>query len=197
MVAWVKCNFAKVTIAPYLDQSQLIFIINVVLIGDYFIAADRADMVRTYKRKTLPPSYSKEDLKTVMESVKSGRMTIYRAAKLYKIPKATLFKHVKGSRGVKSQMLGRPTALLFHEEKKIADCLKLMEKRGYGLSKKEILEMIGRYVNENNIPTPFRGGVPGNEFFSRFKRTHNLSLKKPQSVEVTSGEVSERMKETE
>jgi len=68
-------------------------------------------------------------------------------------------------RGVKSQTLGRPTALPFHEEKKIADCLKLMEKRGYGLSKKEILETIGRYVNENKIPTPFRGGVPGDDFF--------------------------------
>jgi hypothetical protein len=46
-------------------------------------------MVRTYKRKTLPPSYLKEDLNTAMENVKSGLMTLYRAAKLYKIPKAT------------------------------------------------------------------------------------------------------------
>jgi hypothetical protein len=31
---------------------------------------------------------------------------------------------------------GRPTAVPFHEEKEIADCLKLMEKWGFGLSKK-------------------------------------------------------------
>jgi hypothetical protein len=92
-------------------------------------------------------------------------MTLYWAAKLYKITKATLFKHVKGLRGVKSQTLGRPTALPFHEEKKIAGCLKLMEKWGFGLSKKEVLETIGRHVNENKIPTPFRGGVPGDDFF--------------------------------
>jgi hypothetical protein len=53
-------------------------------------------------------------------------MTLYTAAKLYTIPKATLFKHVKGLRGVKSQMLGQPTALPFHKEKKIAECFKLM-----------------------------------------------------------------------
>jgi hypothetical protein len=74
----------------------------------------------------------KEDLNTAVENVRSGRMTLYRAAKLYKIPKATLFKHAKGMRGVKSQTFGRRTALPFHEEKKL-QCLKLMEKWGFGL----------------------------------------------------------------
>jgi hypothetical protein len=55
---------------------------------------------------------------------------------------------------------------------------------GFGLSKKEVLEMIGQYVNKNKIPTPFRGGVPGDDFFICFKRTHKLSLKKPQSIEA-------------
>jgi hypothetical protein len=32
----------------------------------------------------------------------------------------------------------------------------LIEKLGFGLSKKEVLETIGQYVNENKIPTPFR-----------------------------------------
>jgi hypothetical protein len=41
---------------------------------------------------------------------------------------------------------------------KIAECLKLMEKWSFGLSK-NVLETIGRYVNENKITTSFRGGV--------------------------------------
>jgi hypothetical protein len=94
------------------------------------------------------------------------------------------YLNVKGLGGVKSQRLGRPTAVRYNEEKKSADCLTLMEKWGFGLSKKEVLETIGRYVNENKIPTPFRGlGVPGDDFIIRLKRTHRLSLKKPQSVE--------------
>jgi hypothetical protein len=55
-----------------------------------------------------------------------------------------------------------------------------MEKWGFGLSKKEILETISWYVNENKITATFRGGVLGEDFFMRFKRTHKLSLKKPQ-----------------
>jgi hypothetical protein len=34
---------------------------------------------------------------------------------------------------------------------------------------KEVMEMIGRYVNENKIPTPFRGGIPGDDFLSALK----------------------------
>jgi isopropylmalate/homocitrate/citramalate synthase len=87
-----------------------------------------------------------------------------------------------------------------------------MEKRGFGLSKNEVLETAGRYVNENKIPTPFRGGVPGDKVFIPFKGTHKRGLKKPQRVEacrkisviypiiiseevITSGEVRERIKE--
>jgi hypothetical protein len=55
-----------------------------------------------------------------------------------------------------------------------------MEKWSFGLSKKEVLQTIVRYVNENKINATFRGGVPGEDFFMRFERRHKLSLK-PQS----------------
>jgi len=51
--------------------------------------------------------------------------------------------------------------------------------------KKKVLETIGQYVNENKIPIPFRGGVPGDDFFICCKRMHKLSLKKPQRVEAS------------
>jgi len=50
-------------------------------------------MVRTYKGKTLPTSYSKEDLNAAMENVKSSRITLYRVAKLCKKANAALFKY--------------------------------------------------------------------------------------------------------
>ncbi|KAB0793820.1 hypothetical protein PPYR_13440 [Photinus pyralis] len=141
-------------------------------------------MPRTYIRKTKPPEYTKEDLESAVQAVKNGELTMYRAAKTYKIPKATIYKRVKGLRGVKSSSLGRAPALPHDVEEKIASGIKIMEKWGFGLSKKEVLETIGRYINANNIKTPFRNGIPGNDFFSRFKRDHNLSQKKPQAVEV-------------
>jgi len=44
-----------------------------------------------------------------------------------------------------------------------------MEKWGFGLSKTEVLETIGRYVNKNKISTPFGEGVPGDYFLSALK----------------------------
>jgi hypothetical protein len=40
-----------------------------------------------------------------------------------------------------------------------------MEKLGFGLSKNKSLEMIRRYVNENNITTPLKGKARGDYFF--------------------------------
>ncbi|CAH1997501.1 unnamed protein product [Acanthoscelides obtectus] len=50
-------------------------------------------MVRNYIRKKAPPAYSKNDLKEAVQAVQRGTLTLYRAALLYKIPKATLFTH--------------------------------------------------------------------------------------------------------
>ncbi|KAK7603234.1 hypothetical protein V9T40_003233 [Parthenolecanium corni] len=143
-------------------------------------------MVRNYVRKTPGPAYSKEDVQKAKEMIESGRGSLHEAAKSFHIPKSTLSQWITGSRGVKSATMGRPTAIPAAEEKFIADCLKTMSEWGIGLSKKEILSFVGEYVTRNNIPTPFKNGIPGDDFYNRFMKMHNLSLKNPQAVEVSS-----------
>ncbi|KAK7576313.1 hypothetical protein V9T40_012599 [Parthenolecanium corni] len=133
-------------------------------------------MVRNYVRKTPGPAYSKEDVQKAKEMIESGRASLHAAAKSFHIPKSTMSQWMTGSRGVKSATMGRPTAIPAAEEKHIADCLKTMNKWGFGLSKKEFLSLVGEYVTRNNIPTPFKNGIPGDEFFNRFMKMHNLSL---------------------
>jgi hypothetical protein len=43
---------------------------------------------------------------------------------------------------------------------------------GFRPLQKVVLETTVRYVNENKITATFRGGVPDEDFFTRFKRTH-------------------------
>jgi len=45
-----------------------------------------------------------------------------------------------------------------------------MEKWGFSVSRKEVLEKIGWYVKENKIPTPFTGGVPDDDFFNPLQK---------------------------
>lgn len=141
-------------------------------------------MVRNYTRKSnRGAGYSKETLKIAVDLVKSGSLTIYRASKIYKIPKNTLADHVKGRRGKLSSSYGRRTAFTPEEETSLAGCIRCLEKWGFGLTRKEIIQIVADYVRQNNITTQFKNGVPGEDWFLNFKRRHNLSLKTPQSVE--------------
>ncbi|XP_074026299.1 uncharacterized protein [Leptinotarsa decemlineata] len=141
-------------------------------------------MVRCYKRKTSNEGkYSAADLNTAMSNVLSGRTSIYKAAKLYKKTYVTLHSRVKGKRGAKKATKGRPTSISAADEVRLANGLKTMEKWGYGLSRKEVLEIVGNFVKTNHIETNFKDGVPGEDCFLGFKRRHRLSMKVPQNVE--------------
>jgi hypothetical protein len=52
--------------------------------------------------------------------------------------------------------MDQPTAVPFEEEKKIVDSHKVMEKWCFGLSKNEVLEAKGPYVNENSIMKAYK-----------------------------------------
>lgn len=60
---------------------------------------------------------------------------MYRAAKVFKIPKSTIFKRVNDQRGLMGTM-GRPPALPHEIEQNIANSLITLEKWGFDLSKK-------------------------------------------------------------
>lgn len=141
-------------------------------------------MVRNYVRKShRGAGYSQETLKIAVDLVKTGLLTSYRASKIYKIPKNTLADHVKGRRGKLSSSYGRRTEFTPEEETSLADCIRCLEKWGFGLTRKEIIQIVADYVRQNNITTRFKNGIPGEDWFLNFKRRHNLSLKIPQSVE--------------
>ncbi|XP_045778739.1 uncharacterized protein LOC123876488 [Maniola jurtina] len=141
-------------------------------------------MPRQYKRKSLrATSYSQEDLRLAVAQVKSGELSNYAASKLYGIPTSTLNDHVKGKTGLLSQSLGRPPAIPIEMENKLAHCLRTLEKWGWGLSRTEILDIVSEFIRANKIITPFKNNRPGPDWFILFRLRHNLSIKKPQSVE--------------
>lgn len=140
-------------------------------------------MVRNYKRITSRAAYGPDKLAKALDEIKAGRISISKASETYKIPYITLYKHVKGQRGEKSSTQGRPTVLPSDVEQQIAANLRTMEKWGYGLSVEEFKEKIRDFVALNNISNPFKNNTPGDDWVNSFRKRHNLSLKKPQSLE--------------
>lgn len=47
----------------------------------------------------------------------------------------------------------------------LASRLHTMETYGFGLTRAEVLDMVGEYIKiyENNIPSSFKNGVPGKD----------------------------------
>ncbi|XP_047026859.1 uncharacterized protein LOC124635108 [Helicoverpa zea] len=140
-------------------------------------------MVRNYLKKKGPPKYSEEKLQRALDEIKAGTLTIHKASVLYGIPFATLYCRNKGTRGAIKKCKGRRTALPENVENVLATSVKTLAKWGFGLSRKEIIELVGQYVNVNKIETPFKRGIPGEDWFLNFKKRHNLSIRKPEPLE--------------
>lgn len=141
-------------------------------------------MVRNYVRKTDRASkYTREDLLEAIERIKSGELSSYRAAIIYKIPRPTIVGRLYFKYGEKSDTLGRSPAIPIEIETKLAQHLHQMEKHGFGLSRTEIMELVGQCVTKNDRNNPFKDGIPGEDWLLSFKKRHNLTVKKPQAVE--------------
>ncbi|KAB0790628.1 hypothetical protein PPYR_14930, partial [Photinus pyralis] len=142
-------------------------------------------MVRTYVRKSQrAKTYTHDQLLEAMNEVKLGRRTVAQASRIYAIPINTLIDHIKGRRGKLSSTFGRPTALTLQDESKLADYLRKLEKHGFGLSRREVMDLVGEYVNSNKIKTPFKDGIPHKDWLTAFMRRQNLSVKNPENIEI-------------
>lgn len=141
-------------------------------------------MVRCYKKKSNRRStYDETTLQRALAEIRRGVITQYGAHKKFGIPQMTLSYHRRGIRGKKSSSMGRSTAIPINEEAKLAECLITMEKWGWGLTRRDIFNTVEQYVTRNKLKTPFKNGRPGEDWFLGFSKRHNLSIKKPQSVE--------------
>ncbi|CAG5054835.1 unnamed protein product [Parnassius apollo] len=119
-------------------------------------------------------------MKRALEEVKNHHLSMYAASKKYQIPTTTLFERLKG---ISTKSVGRPQAIPIEDEKRLAEAIRVMEKWGFGLSRREILEMVEDYVKKNNLNTVFKNNKPGTDWFINFRKRNRLSIKKPQPVE--------------
>lgn len=112
-------------------------------------------MPRNYQGKTdrgAGSKYTEEDLLKAIDDVKNGNETTQGAAIFYNIPWSTLKYCVLGTRGKGNVSKegkgggGGESFLSAAKEAEIANCLKGMEKHGFGLSREEVLDIVQLYI---------------------------------------------------
>ena len=65
--------------------------------------------------------------------------------------------------------IGRPPTLPPHIEEKLVETTKKAAAMGFGLSKKQLFIKTGKVVKNLNLKTPFKRGLPGNDWFIGLK----------------------------
>ena len=136
-------------------------------------------MPRKYKKQLGSDgkrNYNLDYLRTAVEKVKLGRMSIREASATYAVPYTTLQRWVKNPNLKK---YGGQTALTEVEEEYLVQGLLECAKWGFPLQRRDILNIVQCYLNRRGTRlTVFKNNRPGNDWFIDFiKRHKQLTLK--------------------
>ncbi|KAK6191139.1 hypothetical protein SNE40_002880 [Patella caerulea] len=115
-------------------------------------------------------------------SIKTGRLSYSEAFNKYGIAKSTLRDHVKG-KILPGSLIGRPTVIPEKIENQIVDTALKASAMGFGVSHQHLIAKTGRIINQLKLNTPFKGGIPGIDWFNSLQKRHpEISLRKPEKL---------------
>lgn len=135
--------------------------------------------------------WSATDMTNAIESVRNRNMGYLAVAKAFKVPRTTLFRlcNTEGPPAIVSKTkLGKKPVLSPELEEELVQYLLLMDKKFFGLTRRDVRSMAFQLAKRNNIPHPFSllRESAGKDWFSSFMKRHKatLSLRKPTGTSV-------------
>ena len=82
-------------------------------------------------------------------------------------------------------VVGRPPVLTATQEAEIVETCQIFSEWGFGLTKSDIVNVIGDYFRHTKHPNPFRDGVPGDDWWRLFIKRHpEVFKRKPQTLQM-------------
>ena len=114
-------------------------------------------MVRNYKRKTENSGWSEKDLQAAIKVIMNKTITFSKPTKLYKIPRSTLFRHVRkkvSNPGTKNLGRFKPTLSPDFEDELVSH-IKHMQKMLFGLSCDSLRKLAYDVAQANGLIVPF------------------------------------------
>lgn len=141
-------------------------------------------MVRTYVRKSSNKSWSQEKMNEAVQKVRSGEMTLRRAADFYEVPYTTLQRRVAFTGSVIKHPGGQPV-MDIAAEIKLADRLIYLANRGFGITPKNVRKYAFEFAVRHNLKHNFNteAKMAGEDWFHRFRlRNKNVTIRKPEGL---------------
>ena len=143
-------------------------------------------MPKIYKRKIgsrgYKSSYSEEVLKNAIQSVQSGRLSLRKASRNFKIPYGTLHNKVNGNH---SKKVGGHIRLSEEYENKIVATITTMSNWKIPITGLEIRKLVKSYLDKQGIvDSTFRNNLPGPDWLNSFMKRHNLTQRIADNVKV-------------
>ena len=141
-------------------------------------------MVRNYKKKTQRCSYGTKKLQEALSKL-DGTNSLKSVAKTYGIPTRTLRRHRDGfikTPGIPGQ--GRKQCVPEEIEKLIADRIKEMNSRLFGLTVADLRKFVFDCLTQENVDHPFTNGSAGKDWLSSFMKRHDMSLRISQATSI-------------
>jgi hypothetical protein len=103
-------------------------------------------MPRKYAAKGKP--YNDDSMNNAIREISEAKnryenTRVRAVARKWGVKKGTLFNRLEGKH---ISVVGRKTVIPYEKEQELAECLKLMAKWGFGISKEEVLNIVCDYV---------------------------------------------------
>lgn len=143
-------------------------------------------MPRNYTKKK-EVKYSSDNMEKAIKLVTEDGKTIYAAAKECSVPKETLRRRIKNSNLDANKREGRYRVLSAEEESMIVAAAQYSQKSGIPLDSNDICELVAKFCVTMNKKTPFKDGVPGEDWMLAFKKRNQeqLRLRKPEVLTLS------------
>lgn len=139
-------------------------------------------MPKNYLKKRNGPHYNLQDVQKAVEGVINNSMTFREASRATSVPVTVIFNRINGR---KTSLLhlgtGRGTELTLKVENLLEKCLIARAEMGYPCDRKELKDLVQKYVTDNGMSTRFKNNLPGDYGF--MNRHPRLSLKMPEHLQ--------------
>lgn len=147
-------------------------------------------MVRNYKKKTKRGNWSQQSMKAAIDKVLCKELGYRKAALEYGVPQTTLERYVKKIKLGEEITVGLPlgpikSVFSQKEEQELAQYLKYMEQRLFGLTTLDLRRLAYQLAKKNNKKHNFNNEkeMAGVDWLNGFLKRHpELSIRKPEAT---------------